>query len=408
MPGDPVRLCARVSRALALLTCCALPAFAPAQDKPADRDKDKDKKDAVRVDPYTKNEPAALERAGYVGYGPFTWSHDHDTRDLEKTLGGGTAMKFTETEHLKLATSLPPFPLPLDKEVRTRLQDELKRLQKRIPKVDPNTKVIDSWLRHHLFAQRCEDAYADFVKRLALDDKALPLLGQKNKYTVLLLELSSNLERYFQKHLKVDAKNPMRWNFIEHGAMFFGTSLEQNDGALRSDRGIHCLLVYNLVHNFVAGYRGYFYEAPLWWEEGLAHWFERQIDPKFNHFGALKENEATLTKEWEWRPKIRARVGFDVYPTFARMLAWKDPTELAFADHMMVWSRIDFLASLGEEKLGAFLVAIKGKQDQYGTPPNADALRKLQIDALKLIYGFDPEAFDVAWKKWVLAKYPAK
>lgn len=394
-----------MSRVMALLAGFALGGGAPAQDKATEKER---REAALRLDPYTKNEATALERAGYVGFGLFPWSHDHDTRDLEKTLGGGTAMKFTETEHFRLASSLPPFPMPADKEARSKLQDELKRLQKRIPKVDPNTKVVDSWLRHHLFAQRCEEAYSDFVTRLGLDAKAVPLLGQKNKYTVLLLELSSNLERYFLKHLKVDAKNPMRWNFIEHGSLFFGTSLEQSEGPLRTDRGIHCLLVYNLVHNFVAGYRGYFYPAPLWWEEGLAHWFERQIDPKLNHFGSLKDNEITLTKEWEWRPKIRARVGFDLFPTFAKMVAWKDPAELAFADHMMVWSRIDFLASLGEEKLGAFLEAIKGKQDSYGNPPTPEALQKLQIDAIQTIYGFDPDGFDAAWKKWVLAKYPQK
>jgi len=371
------------------------------QDKPPE-------KQAWRVDPYTKNEAKALERAGYMSYGPFSWSHDHDTKDLEKTLGGGTAMKFTETEHFKLATSLPPFPMPIDKDVRTRLQDELKRLQKRIPKVDPNTKTIDSWLRHHLFAQRCEEAYAEFTKRLVIDTKAVPLLGQKNKFTVLLLEQSSNLERYFQKHLKVEASQPMRWNFMEHGSLFFGTSLEQSEGDLRSDRGIHCLLVYNLVHNFVAGYKGYFYSAPLWWEEGLAHWFERQIDPKLNHYGSLKDNEATLTKEWDWRPKIRARVGFDVFPTAAKMLAWKDASEMVFADHMMTWSRVEFLATLGEEKLGVFLNSYKGRQDEYGNVPKPPELGKIQLEVLSSTYGFDPAGFDAAWKKWVLAKYPVK
>ena len=42
--------------------------------------------EAWRQDPYTKADPAAMKKAGYTSFGPFTWGDDHDSRLIHKML----------------------------------------------------------------------------------------------------------------------------------------------------------------------------------------------------------------------------------------------------------------------------------------------------------------------------------
>src|SRR5687767_1527863 len=41
-----------------------------------------------KVDPYTRGESAALDKAGYLSFGPFPLAEGIHTRDLEELLGG--------------------------------------------------------------------------------------------------------------------------------------------------------------------------------------------------------------------------------------------------------------------------------------------------------------------------------
>ena len=90
------------------------------------------------------------------------------------------------------------------------------------------------------------------------------------------------------------------------------------------------------------------------------------------------------------------------------MLAWWKPEDMKFADHMMVWSRMEFLMTFGDQKLAMFVDAIKGRQDARGNSPTKDQILTIQREALQKAWGLDPKGFDEQWKKWAMAKYPAK
>ena len=388
----------RIRAGLCLLL--ALPGVPCAQD-PA---KKRDKEEAWRVDPHGCQDPETQKRLGYVSLGPFPFGDDHGTAEIEQTLGG-VKLLWTETAHFRFGSGLPAYTLGLDKDEKQKLGDEVKRLKLKLGKLKFDGKQLDPWLRHHLFAQRIEDCYEDFCKRLGVDEAATPRLGQKGKFAVLLLEKASAFGRYQVRYLKVTNDGPQRHNFIDSGVMFYGSATEHGQGAMRNDTALHCQTVFNLIHNFVAAYKGYYYTTPLWWEEGLAHWFERRIDPKRNSFSYLADVEGAATKEWDWKPKIRARVGFDHFVPFARMLEWQKYEELNFADHMMVWSRVDYVMSLGDDKFAAIMNELKGRQDSRGIPPTPEQLVTIQLAALQKVLSCDPKGFDQAWKQWVLAKY---
>ena len=83
--------------------------------------------------------------------------------------------------------------------------------------------------------------------------------------------------------------------------------------------------------------------------------------------------------------------------------------DLTFGDHLASWSRIDFLFSLGDAKFAHFMSIMKTKIPvAAGKIPDTKQVLAQQLEALEEAYGFDPAAFDTAWKGFVLATYPNK
>ena len=176
--------------------------------------------DAARfaADPYTAGDAAAIERAGYARIGHFVFGDRHDTRRIEAELGR-LPFVWIETEHFKLGSTLPAQKVPTDKDARRALLDELTALRERLPRLKPRRiKVLDPWLRAHLYAARLERLYAEVVELLGVDDVEWPdadapffrgaapddqpwmgrgpHLGVKGKFLVLLCRQQSACSRY--------------------------------------------------------------------------------------------------------------------------------------------------------------------------------------------------------------------
>jgi hypothetical protein len=223
-----------------------------------------------------------------------------------------------------------------------------------------------------------------------------------------LTEKASSMGRYTLRYLKQEGTHPFRHYYATCGSMFYGSAIEYLDGPMRSDTGLWCQTVSNLTHNFVAAFKGYTYQAPVWFEEGLAHWYERKVDARCNTFSVLPDSEVTLTKEWDWKPKVRSRVGFDNYTKADAMMAWKGFEEMKFADHLAVWSRVDWLMSQGDDRFAIFMDEVKGRSGAAGPVPTPEEVHKLARNGLMRAWGLDAKTFDEQWKKHVLATYPAK
>lgn len=381
-----------------------------------------DPKDASswRLDPYTRNEPAALARAGYVSYGPFTLADGHTSEDVDRILGDVKTL-WVETAHFKLGSSLRGHPLPKDKDDRQRVLDELKRLRLRIPGVPVQPRTLDPWLRLHLFAQRLEEQYEEFAQRLQVKETDFPkpgaaatpqnlapgpYLGLHTKQVVLLTDKASAFGRYQDRYLGKAEDSPRRWNFTDR-TLFFGTAAEYAEGTLRNDDAMHAHVAFNMAHNLLDAFAGYFYDLPAWFEEGLAHWYNRRIDPRWNYYSAARDSEVLQRTEWDWAPKVRARAGVGAFRPATELLTLPGPEALDFADHMCTWSRVDFLLGLGDEKLARFVRSMKVLRPEPGKLVEPAQVQARQLIALRDAYGFDPPGFDEAWRKWVLSR-PAK
>lgn len=375
------------------------------------------------VDPYTKGEPAALERAGYVSFGPFRFGDVHTTEQIE-TLLGGIPLLWVETPHFKLGSALPTYDIPRgDKDERERLRAELVELAKSIDGVKPKTKELDPWLRLHLHARRLENLYAEFLGHLGLketDFPALaldpararrpgdmgdgPYLGQRSKYTVLLLEKSSALARYTQVAFGTAFLQPQRQHFPKTGSLLFATATDLLEGDWRSDTGLTCYVQASVAQNLAEGLRGFRFQLPFWLVEGIGHWFRRQVSPRFHVFSNSDPATRQSRDQADWAPSVRARVRHGAFPTTEDMLAWSDPNALKWSDHLVLWSRIDYLMSADEGAFGRLLVHLK---DPLGRRRSEDAIVRAR-EALHLATGMDPAEFDAGWAAWVEATYPKK
>ncbi len=358
-------------------------------------------------DPYLKGDRALSEAAGFVDTGRFAWGDGHGTLDIEELLGK-VPLRWVETAHFKIGSTLPQY--SLEKDERSRVKEELTRLAQRIPRVKARTKTLDPWLRLYLYAQRLEDLYAELAALLGhgdtLQDGLLP--GMEGKLCVLLLEKKSSLGRYAKRYGTSDGNAPVRLNFPRVGSLCFVSCTEFFDGEMDKDAPFYCQLVWGVCQNILAGYEGYTFSLPRWLADGMSYWCQRRIDPEYPSFSQMSGSKAAAMADTEWPRKVRARVKVDVYPTAATMIEWQHTDKLPLADHTMMFSRVDYLLSREDDSFARFMKAVKQPIDAGLLVPGHELVRDRVTESLASVYGFTLDDFDQAWAEWVLKTYPRR
>lgn len=368
-----------------------------------------------RTDPYTKSAREKIEPAGYVSLGPFRFGDDHTTSQVEAALEG-VPLIWVETAHFKLGSGLPEYRLGDDKAERERVRAELEQLATRLPDLKPKTKELDPWLRLHLLALRLETLYADFQRQLGLRESEFPALGEDpgdgargrgpwlgmgGKFTVLVFERKADLARYGAAFFGARAEAPLRRHLPLTDAWLYATAAEFLPEA--SDSALACDLAAHVVQNFALGLRGTGGDVPFPVLEGLGHWFARRIDARFPVFSG--SDPARLKGPADWPGDVRSRVEHQAFPSTAELLALEDPDALEWAEHLMLWSRFDFLLTREDGAGGNFLRALKVPLEPDATPLTPEARVARASTALEAATGGDLAAFDRAWSEWVLKAY---
>lgn len=365
-------------------------------------------------DPYTKNEPEALARAGYVSLGPFTWGDRHDSLRVAEDLGG--AIRWIETAHFKIGSTLPAKAVPRDKEQRGRTAAELAELAEKLPEVKSETRTLDPWLRTHLFAHRLEGLYARVSELLGVDDGAFvpngqlgrgPHLGVRGKFLVLLCDKQSTCGRYLSTFAGISPEQPSRWYYPDTDCFLFATAEEYGDGAFRADIALHAHVVFNVGHCLLDAYKGYSYVLPSWWKEGLCHSLRRAVSTEHNNYSRIADPGRAYAV-YDWDVKVRQRLDHELIRPLAEIAGVADCEGFTLVDHMACWSRVEFLLA-EREKFAAFVARMKGAVDSRGMPLDHAGLVELQARAIRDELGHaDAEALDAAWAKWVVKTYRKK
>ncbi len=404
--------------ALAVAFAVALPGAAPAAAQG-------EIKPFARVDPYTKNDTEKVEKAGYVSFGPFRFGDDHTTAQIETTLGG-IPLIWVETAHFKLGSGLPEYTLGDDPREKERLRAELERLAKRLPDIKVKTRKLDPWLRLHLFALRLEDLYARFLDEFAIRESEFPVvpadqkvledpgymgtgryLGMPSKFTVLLFDKRSGLGRYSNVYLGKALETQACLHLPEVGSLLYLTAAEFLEGEYANDTALTCDVIGGVAQNLAHGFRGFHAPLPFAFSESVAHWFSREVDPRYHFFSGLDRTKVRFKDEEHWAPKVRARAEHAVYPPLADVLGWSEGDTLEWADHLILWSHMDFLLAREDGAAGALLRRLK-EPVVRPTPLTKEELAERARQAYGAALGTDVAAFDAAWSEWVLKTYPKK
>lgn len=389
-----------------------------------------DKLPKWRIDPYTKNQPEAMAKLGYVSYGPFPFGNIADKTVTSTQIDDALEhvdILWIETKHFRIGSNLPAIQVPMDAETRGKVRKELEQLQLKLPTVNPKTMRLDPWLRAHMAAQRVENIYAEVSTLFGVKDEDFPAdetkvvaapgarymgygpyLGMKNKFLVLMIEKLGPYRQYLKDFVGRDQKYPQRWHFKESSCLLFAVSTECDDAHLKHDTAMHCALAFNVGQNLLDGFRYYSYDLPVWIREGFSHWMLRRVDPKWNQFDQNEGSLADMKNLARWEPYVRGLVtSGGKFAPFPEAFAWRDFGAITFNDHTAIWSRIDYLMSMGPEKWQKFLFLIKGRVDAKWFPDQSDLVGATR-DALQQVYGIPVIDFDRRWSEWVKATYPAQ
>ncbi|MEW6743161.1 MAG: hypothetical protein AB1486_10420 [Planctomycetota bacterium] len=384
----------------------------------AGEDQDEKEEKVPAVDPYTKGEAEAMAAAGFVKYGPFAVTSTYQSEDV-KALTGDKWMLWVETPHFKIGSTLAKRPLSrADREAAKRLDEELSRLRKKLPRTPKKVKEMDAWLTLHLQAQRLEELYAELSGRFNVtettfpkpgDEAAIkatgygPYLGFRDKFIIVMFEEKASLARYSGRYLGINRDTPVRYRVKDADTMVFATSREAFSSWEDEDTAFLAHLTANMVHLLVDAYRRFKYNLPLWWCEGLTHWHTRRVDPTFFNPTTAPGQEYDRRQDSEWEKKVYARVKQDYFRPARELLEIMDPAQMDFADHLMAWSRVDYLLTLGNEKIAKYMDIMNRLPWSQDTTP--ERVLELQKQALKEAWGFDPDTLDESWTKWVLQTY---
>ncbi len=395
--------------------CAALLLFAAAalgQKEPTSKERDEEIAKLAPVDPYTGNDAALMAAAGIVAYGSFPWADSFRTEDVDKVLGQRRLL-WLETTHFRIGCSLVSAAIPEDPpEYKKVLLAEVKQLRQKLPRVPEKPKRLDPWLRLHLYAQRCENAYTECLKLLGATDADFALgdtpryLGMPDKFLVLLFQKRSDMARYMERYFASKETVSMRQYHQGTNQVLACISAEGLEGF--DESGIHQHVTQAVWNNLIGGVDG-FRPLPLWFGEGIAHWYERKVPAKTINV-LIKDDEAVAEeKRDDWPVKVRRRAQHDGgFLTFDKMAAWVKWEELGYHAHAQSWSRIDYLMSVDPQKVGKMLRALKTVPQAATAEESAPLLRERAAEQLQELFGLDAAGFDQKWRAWVLKTYPKK
>ncbi|MDP6849814.1 MAG: hypothetical protein QGH51_09735 [Planctomycetota bacterium] len=358
-----------------------------------------------------EHDPELME-ANKMNHGPFIFARTDSQKIMDDMVWSPVWM---ETQHYRLGGDFPKWKIP---EVERKIyRAELTELQKKFPKIKPKTRTLDKWYRLHMLANRMEIFYSEarasfgcspleFLDESKNIRRGLgPFLGEKDKYEVMVFEETNLYREFMTLNWGLAYVKPQRWNNVDRDCLWFGLSLQQEE--IKHDRKLQNIVLHGLSHNLLDGYMHYSFELPVWLTEGYAHWVERTNDPRFTTFcsveGSLHEGK-TLN---DWRPEVRKLIKKDEAATFAALIRRASFAEINWEDHLVCWSKLDFLLQTKPKEFGEFLTELVSRRDSKGYP-DGSKMDDAQRNGFKKHFDWTLNQAEKKWGEWALNTYPAK
>lgn len=364
--------------------------------------------------PYCGGEPARMAAAGLRSHGGFAFGST-DTAAVDKLLAS-VDLYWIESEHFEIGLGLGSYK-PKQSESKS-IRAELTELAKVLPEVKPKTRMLDPWLRAHLYAWRVERTWDRWVELIRVDPGVFPTaeapkligapyfgegpyLGQKGKYELLVLPTPELQVSFLKSHFGLSVERSQRWNVIERDTLISVTNLSEND--LRTDTALHGHVAFNLTALMLDGFKHYSYDVPRWLTESLAHLAEREISPDFNTFDKSEGATPERSKKKDWDKEVKKLLQTEKAPRLAQIASVRTFAEFSLADHHTMWSMAVYMTEDHPEALACLINGIKGRRDSTGMPDGSNIF-DVQRNLFRTCFGMTYGQFDQAWSAWALVR----
>ena len=360
---------------------------------------------------FCDHDPEVLATNG-MHHGPFPFARTDSAKIAEE---GVWEPMLLETEHFRILGDFPKWKVPVD-EIKV-YRAELAALQERWPEVVPKQGSLDPWYRVHLLGERLEALYDRFLALAGnSDDDFLDadrntmrgigrFLGQGEKFEIMVFERANPYREFMRATWGLGYVKPQCWNNVDRDCLWFGVNMETEQ--IQHDKHLSAVITHGVGHNLLNGYMHYSYEMPVWIYEGTGHWLERQFEGRFDTFCSIEGNVDVGRATHDWAPEVRKLVAKDRGASFAQLVRKNSLAEIDYEDHLVSWSKVDFLAQAHPEAFGKWLTQLKTRKTRDGYP-DGTKMDDAQRDAFKEHFGWTMAQAEEAWKEWVESTYPLK
>jgi len=352
------------------------------------------------VDPYTRDELEAMAEAGYSSFGPFVFGEGHTSETVTARLGN-VPLLWLETPHFRIGCSLDEYRSE-DKEERKKLRSELVELAKVLPRVKPKVRELDPWLRAHLFAWRLENLHARLCEVLGvLPSEAGPVegkarVGAAGPMSILLVERESSLSRYTQEYCQVHRDDAHTEYFAGTRTFVYGIAADSIEAG---DTALHYAVTFGVAQALAFSINDFSATPPRWWTAGIGRYFARLVDRECQLYASAGGEALPSDELADWESLVLGRVKASYYPDWASTLAWTDDSKMKFADHIMLWSRMDYLFDQDPGVVASLV-------ESFHAPVSHGEDVAVRFGAaLEKATGKDLDGIDADWARWVSENY---
>lgn len=297
--------------------------------------------------------------------------------------------------HAVLMLDLPPCSSkPLDTAERTWLEGHMGKLK----------DALTPHQRAHLYAFRYLRMEARFLDLFCLDRDQRHFiapfpaqhLGAKGRSEVHLFPQ----EKAYQEFGRHFFGGCGRWtSFWFHEEVEACVAAFNGEGV--SDPVLAARFDHQIAHHLLYQYRSFYNFLPVWFPEGLGHWFEKRHAVHENTICVLGLLKEYVYADNDWWKAAKDLVNLNEDLPLAQLAMQEKQHELKPKWHPQAWSLVNFMIGLGKDKFRRFLDVLKTKGD-------SESMVELQYRAIETAYGTDLVSFQKAWRNWVLATKPAR
>jgi hypothetical protein len=259
-------------------------------------------------------------------------------------------------------------------------------------------KSYDEHEAAHLYARRLEELYARYQKMFGITDRN----NMKNLHTVMVFEKPEQQAGVAPAYTGLEGlPTVQRAGGANHDSVTV-TWWDKGFAPKEIDMWRH--QIHEAIHQFTAVYYDIMWFKPGeiglsppwlndkygWMIEGLAHWFEIDLDRRSETYCMREQNVDSRWGGTDWRKNIYKAVSGGDIPVFSEVIN-KPNSSLTAKENQFAWSWVDFLLSRDAAAMGKAMKLAKQKM----------ATR----DILKEAWGLSMLDFEAQWKAWVLETY---